>query len=247
MTVRLLSWNILQGGGRRTEAIVDYLQASRADIVTLQEFRQGPAGERICLTLKRMGLGWQWVAKPPSAAANTLLLAARAPFDAGDFMPHPSGTCHIMEAMFSGGSTAGLTLLPVHFPQKAAQVPLFRALAEDSPSLLAGPALLVGDLNCGIPFQDSDSKTFINTAEFSRLLDLGWRDVFRSRHPSAQTFSWVSPRTGNRFRYDHCLASPAADSLVTSVRYDQEPRLSGFSDHAALLVELQPPRTTSSR
>lgn len=241
MTVRLLSWNILQGGGRRSDGIIDYLQASRADIVALQEFRQGPSGDSIALALKRMGLGSQWIAEPPSPRDNTLLLAARAPFDAGDFMADRSGPCHIAEALLAAvsGPTITLTLLPVHFPQKAAQLPLFHALAKDSPSLLAGPAILIGDLNCGIPFEDSDSKTFVNTAQFSRLLELGWRDAFRSRHPQRREFSWVSPRTGNRFRYDHCLASPAADQRIRSMSYDQTPRLAGLSDHAAMLIELK--------
>jgi exodeoxyribonuclease-3 len=126
----------------------------------------------------------------------------------------------------------------VHFPQKAAQLPLFHALAEDSASLLAGPAIVIGDVNCGIPFEDSDSKTFVNTVEFSRLLELGWCDAFRSRHPKLQEYSWVSPRSGNRFRYDHCLASPAANQRIRAVSYDQSPRLAGLSDHAALLVEI---------
>lgn len=240
MTLRLLSWNILQGGGRRSEGIVDYLRTQGPDIVVLQEFRQGQAGDSITLALKHMGLGSQWIADPPSAKDNTLLLAARTPFDAGDFMPDRSGPCHIAEAVLpgAGARTPGLTLLPSHFPQKAAQLPLFRALAEDSASLLESPSIIVGDLNCGIPFEDSDSKTFVNTAEFSRLLKLGWRDAFRSRHPQLKAFSWVSPRSGNRFRYDHCLASPAADKLIRLISYDQTPRLAGLSDHAAMHIEL---------
>jgi len=66
------------------------------------------------------------------------------PLDAGDFQVDRSGPCHILEA-----ETMGLTLLPVHFPQKALQIPLFEAVLADTPSLLERQCLLLGDMNCG--------------------------------------------------------------------------------------------------
>ncbi len=235
MSLRLLSWNILQGGGRRADGIVAYIREGRPDIVVLQEFRAGVAGDAIRSGLRAAGLSHQWIAEAPAPRDNTLLIAARWPVDAGDFMQDRIGPCHLAEAALDSPT---FTLLTAHFPQKAAQLPLFAALAEDSPSLLAGPALLVGDLNCGVPFEDSDSRTFVNASEFRRLLDLGWIDAFRSRHPAARAFTWVSPRTGNRFRYDHCLASPAVNARIDAVRYDDAPREAGLSDHAALWVTM---------
>ena len=236
VSLRLLSWNILQGGGRRTDGIIAYLRETWPDIVTLQEFRAGPSGDAIRAALRAMGLASQWVAEPPAPRDNTILIAARSEFDAGDFMPDRTGVCHLVEAALEAPA---LTLLAAHFPQKAAQLPLFAALAEDSPSLLAAPAMLIGDLNCGIPYEDSDRKTFTNAAEFRRLLDLGWIDAFRSRNARAREFTWASPRTGNRFRYDHCLASPAADTGIDNVSYDEAPRAAGLSDHSALWVTLR--------
>ncbi len=238
---RILSWNILQGGGRRADDVAAYIVEQQPDIVALQEFRAGSHGQKIQAALRKIGLGHQFIAS--EGGENTLFLAAKQGFDAGGFMPepqddggvepHPTPAVHIVEA-----DIAGLTLLNLHFPQKKAQVPLFEALAADSASLLAGRTLMLGDMNCGIPFADSTGKTFENTKHFQHLLSLGWVDAWRKRHGDEQVFTWVSPRTGNGFRYDHCFASGALNREILSVEYDQSVRAAKLSDHAAMLVVL---------
>jgi hypothetical protein len=99
--------------------------------------------------------------------------------------------------------TPGSAVLASRTSQKRAQLPLVAAPAENSPSLLAVNALLNGD----IPFEDSDTKTFGNHGEFRRLARLGWTDAWPCRNPWVRELSWVSTRTGNRFRYDHCRAT----------------------------------------
>jgi exonuclease III len=47
-----------------------------------------------------------------------------------------------------------------------------------------------------------------------------------------------SASRGNGFRNDHALASPPLDARIRSVRYAQELRAAGLSDHAGLVVEL---------
>jgi exonuclease III len=47
-----------------------------------------------------------------------------------------------------------------------------------------------------------------------------------------------SASRGSGFRYDHALASPPLDARIRSVRYAQELRAAGLSDHAGLVVEL---------
>ena len=47
-----------------------------------------------------------------------------------------------------------------------------------------------------------------------------------------------SASRGIGFRYDHALASPPHDARIRSVRYAQELRAAGLSDHAGLVVEL---------
>lgn len=119
-------------------------------------------------------------------------------------------------------------------PHKRKQIPYFYALLDEK-QLLPGNALIIGDLNCGIPFEDSDTKTFDNTHLFQALLQQGWIDSWRSRHTDAREFTWISHK-GNGYRYDHCLSSTDFDKRIVSVQYDHEVRESGLSDHSALIV-----------
>ena len=98
--------------------------------------------------------------------------------------------------------------------------------------------LLIGDMNCGVPFEDSDSDTFYAKHHFRDLIERGWIDAWRTRHRDAREFSWVSPRTGNRFRYDQCLASPALNDRIQNIEYNHTPRNDRHSDHSLMVVEL---------
>lgn len=226
--MKIVSWNIQQGGGRRLDAIIAALKAWAPDVVVLQEVRQSSLA-----ALAGIGLPHWFYPETQSASENAPYIASRFDLDAGDFMPMRAGLCHVLEA-----ETNGITILPAHFPQKAAQIPLFEAIQTDSPSLLSLPSLLIGDLNCGIPFQDSSEKTFVNHRRFSELLNAGWIDLYRQRFgDEARDFSWISPRTGRGFRYDHALASPSFATTVTGVQYDHSVREQRLSDHSAMLIE----------
>ena len=112
------------------------------------------------------------------------------------------------------------------------------ALQALPPAWRAELSLLIGDFNCGIPLLDSQTRTFPCTAWFQRLLAQGWVDAWRRRHPQEREYSWFSASRGNGFRYDHALASSPLDARIRSVRYAQELRAAGLSDHAGLVIEL---------
>lgn len=237
--MRILSWNILAGGGRRASDIIKTISAHSPDIITLQEFRRGSAESEIIEGLKKAGLKYIHVPET-EAKENTILMASKYGFDAGPFLPEPNSPLHMVEAYFSADMIGfSFSLIAVHFPQKKAQVPLFKALIDDSESLLRGNALIIGDMNCGIPHLDSDSKTFYATHHYQDLLQAGWVDAWRSRHEEAREFSWVSPRTGNRFRYDQVIASPEFNKKLLSVQYDHHPREERYSDHSLIIVDVK--------
>jgi len=236
MTKKIISWNIRQGGGTRREQICETLRDLRPDIVTLQEYRRNAAGTEISECLNKMGLSHQYTADTAAEKDNTIFIASRFPFQAGNFMGADAPP-DIIEASFDLDGEQ-LILLAVHFPQKKPQVPLFDAIADDSEGLLAEKCILIGDLNCGIPFEDSDSKTFYATRQFQNLLSIGWVDAWRSRHPKTKEFTWTSVRTGNRFRYDQCLVSKYANQAINAVHYNHEVREKNISDHSLMCCEI---------
>lgn len=237
---RLLSWNILQGGGRRADDVVEVIRGHKPDVVTLQEFRRGRGADEIIAGLKSMGLSFIHIPETQSATEHTILIASRYGFDAGPFLPEPNVPLSLLEAYFSKEALGfELSLIAVHFPQKKAQVPLFKALKDDTESLLGMNAMIIGDMNCGIPLVDSDSKSFYATNYYQDLLHSGWIDSWRSRHETAEEFTWVSVRTGNRFRYDQCLSSSQMDAKIKSIEYDHTPRQreDRISDHSLFVVD----------
>ncbi len=239
MSVRLLSWNILQGGGKRARDIAAQIETIQPDIVTLQEFRAGKSAPVLLETLSNLGLNYQHTIDAP-ARKNTVMVAANTPFDAApwasDLEPE---LCVKTTFNLSHTETDSLTVFAGHLPQKRAQVPYLDTLNKlDSKEYDA--ALIIGDLNCGIPFEDSETKSFVNTNMFQSLLRNGWTDSWRKRNPEAREYTWISSR-GNGYRYDHCLANAKADSLISNITYIQSLREERLSDHAAILVELDLP------
>ena len=231
--MKIVSWNIRQGGGRRLIGICDVLTGWKPDIVVLQEVRRSGVAQ-LSEQLSEAGLRYSFYPDTRSNSENAPFIASRETLDAGEFLAQRTGPCHILEAQ-----TMGLTLLPVHFPQKAAQVPLFEALLGDSASLLEYNCLLIGDLNCGLPFIDSTDKTFVNAKYFQALKEAGWIDLYRQQHgDAAREYSWISPRTQRGFRYDHALAGSAVSKSLTDFQYDHTVREKGLSDHSGLLLEL---------
>ena len=236
--MKILSWNILQGGGRRAGDIVKTIAGHAPDIVTLQEFRRGSGEAEITAGLKKAGLKFIHIPET-EGKENTVLIASKFGFDAGPFLPEPNNPLHMLEAYFSEQALGfELSLIAVHFPQKKAQIPLFEALKTDSASLLKMNALIIGDMNCGIPLIDSDSKSFAATHYYQDLLQTGWIDSWRSRHIEAREFTWTSNCTENRFRYDQILASPDMDARFKNVSYYHAPRLAKYSDHSLIIAQI---------
>ena len=60
--------------------------------------------------------------------------------------------------------------------------------------------LIIGDLNIGIPFEDSETKSFEYTQLFQQLLRDGWIDAWRSRNKDKREFTWISTKQKNGFR-----------------------------------------------
>jgi exodeoxyribonuclease-3 len=97
--------------------------------------------------------------------------------------------------------------------------------------------LFIGDFNTGNNALDKDPKgtPFINADMPRRLVDCGYVDLWRSRHPGIREYSWFS-HTRNGFRLDHAFAVPTLAGRVTACEFDHEPRLLGETDHSALVV-----------
>lgn len=111
------------------------------------------------------------------------------------------------------------------------------------------PIVICGDFNiahCPIdihnPIANKNSPGFLpeERAWFSKLLDLGFYDVFRSLYPEQVSYSWWSYRSKARqknigWRIDYFLCTEAIYRKVTSMKYQKDVN---YSDHCPLSIEI---------
>jgi len=233
--MKILSWNILHGGGQRAHDILDAIEKEQADIVTLQEFRHGSSKDILLEGLAKMGLDEQYVPETTSARDNSLIIASSYNFQAQIFPKGEPIPARAVRAFFPDLNE--LNLVAVHLPQKKKQPPFLHALIDLDKDFLAENSLIIGDMNVGIPFEDSETKSFEHTFLFQQLLRDGWVDTWRSRNPKAKEYTWISTKQKNGFRYDHALASASLNIKTTDVKYNHDVRLSGVSDHSYMVIE----------
>lgn len=229
----------MHGGGTRFEDIVDVLKSYQADIVTLQEYRHGKNHSHFQTALADMG--YRSIVAPPtqSARENSVLLASKFEMTGEGFPLGSSAPYRAVQAKISVDDRESINVICLHFPHKKAQLPLFTSLQQLPENWLTEKSILVGDFNCGIPFVDSETRSFYATHLFQQLLSDGWIDCWRSRYGDAREFTWYSTQRSNGFRYDHALLSKALDQTVARVGYDHDVRIKKISDHSLMILDLK--------
>jgi exodeoxyribonuclease-3 len=233
MTLRLLAWNIRQGGGTRLPRIAAALASHDADVLVISEYRGGESGERLCAALAVIGYPHVTASTPPSGG-NGVLIAARQPFDDGgplsDTVPDP---CRMVRAYFGA-----LRIYGIYMPNLLKKVPYWEALiAALAAEPLQAEALAIGDFNTCRAYVDEPGAIDPCAHFMDAVAAIGFCDLWRQRYPEGREFSWYSTR-GNGFRIDHAFLSPAIARRAREVRYSHDERLVGLSDHSALILDL---------
>ena len=231
--LRLLAWNIRQGGGTRLSRIVAAIAQHEADVLVLSEYRGGESGERLRAALAPIGYAHFTAATPP-AGGNGTLIAARQPFDDGgpltDAVPEPY---RIVRAYLGP-----LRIYGVYMPNLLKKVPYWQALiAGLAAESLSAQSLAIGDFNTCRAYVDESGAIDACAHFMDEVAAIGYCDLWRQRYPDGREFSWYSMR-GNGFRIDHAFLSPALVGRTGEVRYSHDERTSGLSDHSALIVDL---------
>ena len=230
--LRLLAWNIRQGGGTRLPAITEALARHDADILILSEYRGGPSGDRLRLALAALGYRHATGVTPP-AGRNGVLIAARQPFDEHGavcaVLPEPYRMVQI--------ECAGLRLCGVYMPNLLRKVPYWEGLIAALSVVADRPALAIGDFNTCRAYVDEPGAIDATAHFIDKLEAVGFCDLWRRRNPEGREFSWYSTR-GNGFRIDHAFLSPAMASRAVAVRYSHDDRRVGLSDHSPLILDL---------
>jgi exodeoxyribonuclease-3 len=242
--MRIVSWNIRAGGGKRIEAIAAQLERWGGDVVALSEFRATPASLWLRAQLQDQDLSYQiTTADPRLPASNRLLVASRWPLRrvALRSAPPERGRWLLLEI----AAPAPFFLGAMHAPNRVTgrKYVYLDAVERIARRWRHGPALLVGDTNSGRIGLDEESPAFSKREDgwICQLEAAGWSDAFRHKHGDEPAYSWYSPNGRNGFRLDQAFVNRKLVQRVRDARYawgeDGSGRRDALSDHAALLVD----------
>jgi exonuclease III len=239
--VRVVSWNIMAGGGSRCGTIVETLQRYGPDVITLQETVASRAAD-VCHALRGAGYAYG-LSAPRSAGDRGLCLLSRTPLRRVAGSPPPQAGVYPRGWLEVDLVEYGVRLAAVYGPAEGPPIAAYwRAAARWLRRRVGRPFLMLGDYNAGASLVDAEGYRFRAGKAFAELEGIGLVDCWRRQHGDRREHTWFSrpggARAGRGFRIDHAFASPALADRVTGCRYDHEVRERGWSDHSLLLVEL---------
>ena len=259
--MRVVSWNVNGLRACARKGFLDFLDASGADVVGLQEVR---AFEHQLDPGVRAPAGWHAAFAPAERAGYSgVALYSREPPERvetalGERRFDVEGRLVIAEF---GAGCGGLTVASVYFPKGsgrdrdnrrvAYKLAFYGALFDHlEPLRRGGPVLVIGDYNTAHepidlarPAANTKTSGFLpeERAELGRWLRAGWVDTFRAAHPAEPDhYTWWRQWGGARernvgWRIDYVLASAAAAERVTDAFI--WPQVTG-SDHCPVGVDL---------
>jgi exonuclease III len=247
--MRIVSWNIRAGGGKRVSGILAQLLEWQPDLIGLAEFRATSASQWLAAELTAAGYRSQLTSvNVELPSTNALLLASKAPLQAiaAPKMPTNRDRWLLARVATQPGLAIGMMHIPNH-TTPALKYPFMTALLKMVEAWKLGPGLLFGDSNCSN--RDLDEENPLGP-RFHREHDWivgmgqrGWTDAFRHLHGKRREYSWYSHRN-NGFRLDQAFCSPQLESAITGFQHawglnpEQPARREGLSDHAALIIDL---------
>lgn len=236
--MRLLAWNIRQGGGTRLAAIAAALALHDADVVVISEYRGGESGERLRGALAVLGYRHASTSAPPPGG-NGVLIAARRPL-----IERPAISAGLSEPYRLVAVEIGAMLLcGVYMPNLLKKVPYWQRLIDGLADHAGRDALAIGDFNTCRAYLDEAGAIDASAHFMDKIEAIGFCDLWRRRNPELREFSWYSTR-GNGFRIDHAFLSPTLAARAGPVCYSHEERRAGLSDHSPLILEINPLRSS---
>jgi exodeoxyribonuclease III len=241
MSFSVLCLNIANPSVTRAERQLMWLSARPEHVLVLSETGGGPG---TCLIIDRLtAAGWHVHAGPVEGRERGVLVASRlratSTPDVVDYLPGRAVRIEL----------GALAIIGLYVPSRDESTEkterkrrfctaLSQFLAERPP----GDAILVGDLNVLEPVHRPHHGEF--QAWEYRLYDevviRGFVDAYRMHHASESGHSWFDYENRG-YRFDHAFVTESLAGGVLQCDYEHEPRVTGLSDHAALVLELTQP------
>lgn len=254
--MKILSYNVNGIRAAIRKGFVDWLKATDADVVCIQETKARPHQVPLAL-FEDLGYQTYWQSAEKAGYSGVAIFTKQAPqqivqgYEAKYQLDDPEG--RVLRADFEE-----LSVISVYMPSgsRSDERRIFKMewmlkfqdyiadLMKEKPNLV-----ISGDYNiCHQAIDIHNPKANAKTSGFlpeerqwlSDFLDLGFIDTFRSLNPEPHNYTWWSNRSNAReknlgWRIDYHLASKTLESRVKRANILPEAK---HSDHCPILVEL---------
>jgi exodeoxyribonuclease-3 len=256
--MKIATYNI-NGITARLPRLLDWLGETQPDVACLQELKTSDETFPIA-AIREAGYGAVWSGQK---AWNGVAILARdaTPVARRRTLPRGIDDTHsrYIEAEVDGLVVASLYLPngnPQPGPKFDYKLAWFERFIQHAAALLESgePVVLAGDYNV-VPtdFDIYDTRSWLNDAllqpesraAYARLLEQGWTDAIRTRHPDERIYTFWDymrnrwPRNAG-LRIDHLLLSPGLAPHLADANVDRGERgKERASDHAPVWVMLE--------
>ena len=228
--MKILSWNILQGGGRRLGDIILSIKNHNPDILVLSEYRNGKTGAALRSKLEKEGFIHQYYTGIEKSV-NSVLIASRVPCQFKNFIDQ----IEIFPENIIAAEFDQFVLYGMYLPHKKKHNLFDFLLTQIQES--TKPCILAGDFNTGINFIDQKGSSFWYSEYLLKFIQNKYIDAFRFVNDDLKEYSWFSHQ-GNGFRYDHIWCHVDLLQYINDCNYSHEERIARISDHSIMLLDL---------
>ena len=257
--MRIATFNINSIRGRLPR-LLEWMAETRPDVVCLQELRI--FDEEFPLpAIRDAGYGAMWRGQKPRYNGVAILARGSDPVEVRRALPGDTKDtqARYLEAAING-ILVGCLYAPNGNPQPGPKfdykLAWLQRLHAHSESLVASgaPVVLAGDYNVVptpndiYPTHSYDNDALVqpeSRAAFRRLIDLGWADAIRARHPTGRIYTfWDYMRKrwerDAGLRIDHLLLNATLNARLVDAGVDKAFRgREGASDHAPAWIEVR--------
>ena len=245
MTLRILSYNIEEGGGNRLDRIAEVIRQAHPDVVALLE-----AADRGNAEWLAGALNMQLVFGEANNEQDHVVWLSRLPISRSVNRRHPGLAKTLLEIEVVAGDEP-VTLFATHLgsrwdvPQPADEIPIILKLMEGAAGT---PHVLVGDFNAlgpddpvgqppgGEPKRGEAIEGAPRPA-IRRILAAGYVDCFRMLHPQAPGYTYPSHHPW--LRLDYIFASPELAPHLGACEVVQGTAAATASDHFPMRAEFR--------
>jgi exonuclease III len=236
-TVRLLTFNIRQGGRSRMEAITETITRHDPDIAVITEYRASTA-RVLPERLVAHGLVHH-ASSDPHMSENGVFIASRFPFRLVQDPDRPSPSPrHWLEAEFKHFRLGAIYNAVHQAGWQAFQAWLLDLMLARRHSRFVA----MGDFNW-LEMGDGGNQ---REGIVECLRELGYVDAWRKLNPDVHEYSWTN-HNGTRTRVDYAFLSPRVARRLARVWYIHDERECDISDHCPLVVDLNTPSAFTLR